>query len=144
MLFHRDINLSLLMNLQCDQPKEGVVNNPARMDDYCRERGFSGWFETSAKENINIDEASRFLVNRVSILYMSVSLSLAIIIYRCIFTSADCLFKSLAVELTSASFHQLFHPSITYQHSASSVHLQYQCFFTFGSIIQFWFSTHSL
>lgn len=50
---------------QCDQPKEGVVNNPARMDDYCRERGFSGWFETSAKENINIDEASRFLVNKV-------------------------------------------------------------------------------
>lgn len=43
-----------------------MVNNPARMDDYCRERGFSGWFETSAKENINIDEASRFLVNRVS------------------------------------------------------------------------------
>lgn len=44
------------------------MNNPARMDDYCRERGFSGWFETSAKENINIDEASRFLVNKVGYL----------------------------------------------------------------------------
>ncbi|KAK8400545.1 hypothetical protein O3P69_003306 [Scylla paramamosain] len=56
---------TVLLANKCDQPKEGVVNNPARMDDYCRERGFSGWFETSAKENINIDEASRFLVNRI-------------------------------------------------------------------------------
>ncbi|XP_069943420.1 uncharacterized protein [Cherax quadricarinatus] len=56
---------TVLLANKCDQPKEGVVNNPARMDDYCRERGFSGWFETSAKENINIDEASRFLVNKI-------------------------------------------------------------------------------
>ncbi|XP_071544698.1 uncharacterized protein [Panulirus ornatus] len=56
---------AVLLANKCDQPKEGVVNNPARMDDYCRERGFSGWFETSAKENINIDEASRFLVNKI-------------------------------------------------------------------------------
>ncbi|XP_050714464.1 uncharacterized protein LOC126997423 isoform X1 [Eriocheir sinensis] len=56
---------TVLLANKCDQPKEGVVNNPARMDDYCRDRGFSGWFETSAKENINIDEASRFLVNRI-------------------------------------------------------------------------------
>lgn len=56
---------TILLANKCDQPKEGVVNNPARMDDYCRERGFSGWFETSAKENINIDEASRFLVNKI-------------------------------------------------------------------------------
>ena len=36
------------------------------MDDYCKERGFAGWFETSAKENINIDEAAKFLVSSVS------------------------------------------------------------------------------
>lgn len=39
------------------------------MDEYCREKGFAGWFETSAKENINIEEAARSLVNKVSILF---------------------------------------------------------------------------
>lgn len=35
------------------------------MDDYVKEHGFAGWFETSAKENINIEEAARALVNKV-------------------------------------------------------------------------------
>jgi len=43
------------------------LNNTSQMDDFCNERGFIGRFETSAKENINIDEASRFLVDRVSL-----------------------------------------------------------------------------
>lgn len=37
------------------------------MDEYCKEKGFSGWFETSAKENINIEEAAKYLVNKVRI-----------------------------------------------------------------------------
>lgn len=37
------------------------------MEDYCKEKGFAGWFETSAKENINIEEATRALVRHVSI-----------------------------------------------------------------------------
>lgn len=49
---------------KCDQPKQGVVNTPAKMDDYVKEHGFTGWFETSAKENINIEEAARALVNK--------------------------------------------------------------------------------
>lgn len=32
---------------------------------FCDRHGFAGWFETSAKQNINIDEASRFLVSKV-------------------------------------------------------------------------------
>lgn len=39
------------------------------MDEYVKEHGFAGWFETSAKENINIDEAARALVNKVSTEY---------------------------------------------------------------------------
>ena len=35
------------------------------MDKFCEEKGFIGWYETSAKENINIDEASSFLVQKV-------------------------------------------------------------------------------
>jgi len=37
------------------------------MDKFCEEKGFIGWHETSAKENINIDEACKFLVQKVSI-----------------------------------------------------------------------------
>lgn len=37
------------------------------MDEYVKEHGFAGWFETSAKENINIEEAARALVNKVRI-----------------------------------------------------------------------------
>ena len=41
------------------------------MDKFCEEKGFIGWYETSAKENINIEEASKFLVQKV---YTSASL----------------------------------------------------------------------
>lgn len=41
------------------------------MDDYVREHGFAGWFETSAKLNINIEEAARALVNKVHLTFLS-------------------------------------------------------------------------
>lgn len=55
--------------LKCDQAKEGLVNNTSQMDEYCRDKGFLSWFETSAKENINIDEAARALVSKVGLLH---------------------------------------------------------------------------
>ncbi|KAK0180418.1 hypothetical protein PV327_006062 [Microctonus hyperodae] len=55
----------VLLANKCDQSKEGLVNSPGKMDDYCKEKNFAGWFETSAKENINIEEAARFLVNKI-------------------------------------------------------------------------------
>lgn len=45
------------------------------MDEYVKEHGFAGWFETSAKENINIDEAARALVNKVKGRFLALSLS---------------------------------------------------------------------
>ena len=65
--FESSLSLSLLLSLhyQCDMAKEGLVNNPQQMDDYCRDRGFVGWYETSAKENINVDEAAKCLVNYI-------------------------------------------------------------------------------
>ncbi|XP_069363313.1 uncharacterized protein Rab32 isoform X2 [Maniola hyperantus] len=55
----------ILLANKCDQQKEGIVNSATKMDEYCREKGFAGWFETSAKENINIEEAARSLVNKI-------------------------------------------------------------------------------
>lgn len=59
----------ILLANKCDQQKEGLVNFSDKMEEYCREKDFAGWFETSAKENINIEEAARFLVSKVC-LYM--------------------------------------------------------------------------
>ncbi|XP_068143821.1 LOW QUALITY PROTEIN: ras-related protein Rab-32 [Drosophila tropicalis] len=57
----------ILLANKCDQEKQGIVTQPEKMDEYVRENGFAGWFETSAKENINIDEAARALVNKILI-----------------------------------------------------------------------------
>ena len=38
------------------------------MDEYCREKGFVDWYETSAKENVNIDDAAKSLVTKVDYL----------------------------------------------------------------------------
>ncbi|KAH9382915.1 hypothetical protein HPB48_023540 [Haemaphysalis longicornis] len=51
--------------LQCDMSKEGIVNNPSAMNEFCKENNFAGWFLTSAKENLNIEEAARFLITQI-------------------------------------------------------------------------------
>jgi signal transduction protein with GAF and PtsI domain len=53
------------VGIQCDLAKEGLVKNSAQMEQYCEEKGFVGWFETSAKENLNINQAAEFLVQRI-------------------------------------------------------------------------------
>ncbi|KAK1338089.1 hypothetical protein QTO34_001199 [Cnephaeus nilssonii] len=55
---------AVLLANKCDQKKEGG-QSPAQMDQFCKEHGFTGWFETSAKDNINIEEAARFLVENI-------------------------------------------------------------------------------
>ncbi len=39
------------------------------MNNYCRENGFDKWFETSAKENNNIDTAIQYLISEVRYLF---------------------------------------------------------------------------
>uniref|UniRef100_UPI00398EA36E ras-related protein Rab-32a n=1 Tax=Pristiophorus japonicus TaxID=55135 RepID=UPI00398EA36E len=56
---------AVLLANKCDQQWDGLENNPAMMDRYCKDNGFVAWFQTSAKENINIDEATRFLVESI-------------------------------------------------------------------------------
>ncbi|KAJ8280430.1 hypothetical protein GJAV_G00054470 [Gymnothorax javanicus] len=60
----KNIAAVLLAN-KCDQGRDVLMNNGIEMDQFCKENGFVGWFETSAKENINIDEAADCLVKHV-------------------------------------------------------------------------------
>ena len=48
---------------KCDIETASV--NKEEMDSFCKENGFIGWFETSAKENINIHESAKSLVENI-------------------------------------------------------------------------------
>lgn len=44
---------------------DDAVIDRAKLDQFCEEKGFIGWFDTSAKKNTNIDKAARFLVDNI-------------------------------------------------------------------------------
>ncbi|XP_059842351.1 ras-related protein Rab-32-like [Hypanus sabinus] len=57
---------AVLLANKCDhQQWDGLENNQTSMDRYCKENGFVTWFQTSAKDNINVDEAVKFLVGNI-------------------------------------------------------------------------------
>lgn len=58
------IPVVLLAN-KIDLAKEEFAKNREQMDQFCRENNFVGWFETSAKDNVNIDKASAMLVQAI-------------------------------------------------------------------------------
>ena len=35
------------------------------MEKISKEKGFAGWFATSAKDNLNIEESAQYLVNKI-------------------------------------------------------------------------------
>lgn len=51
---------AVLLANKCDQKKDGS-QNPSQMDQFCREGGFVGWFETSAKVSIKRKHILTFL-----------------------------------------------------------------------------------
>ncbi|XP_038865067.1 LOW QUALITY PROTEIN: ras-related protein Rab-32 [Salvelinus namaycush] len=55
---------AVLLANKCDQT-EGNKELSSLMDNYCKEKGFLGWFETSAKDNPNVDEAGAFLMENM-------------------------------------------------------------------------------
>lgn len=59
----RPIPCVLIAN-KCDLAN-AINKSPEEMNGYCAENGFAGWFETSAKENKNIEEAVKFLVEKI-------------------------------------------------------------------------------
>ncbi|KAJ0061675.1 hypothetical protein NL108_005829 [Boleophthalmus pectinirostris] len=42
-----------------------LASHSPKLDTFCRENGFVAWFETSAKENTNIEEAANCLVGHI-------------------------------------------------------------------------------
>lgn len=49
-----------------------MVNSVAKMDEFCKENMFTAWYETSAKENIHIDDAAKTLVSQVTSIFYTV------------------------------------------------------------------------
>ena len=53
----------VLLGNKCDLDEAEI--DKTQLDKFCEEKRFCGWFDTSAKLNVNIDKASRFLVEKI-------------------------------------------------------------------------------
>jgi len=60
----RPLPVILLAN-KCDIANENQHLNPEKMDSYIKENGFISWYETSAKEDVNISKAIKNLVGHI-------------------------------------------------------------------------------
>eukprot|EP01010_Urceolus_cornutus_P000961 NODE_1474_length_893_cov_276.994076_g1141_i0.p2 GENE.NODE_1474_length_893_cov_276.994076_g1141_i0~~NODE_1474_length_893_cov_276.994076_g1141_i0.p2 ORF type:complete len:207 (+),score=38.05 NODE_1474_length_893_cov_276.994076_g1141_i0:67-687(+) len=60
---HSHIPCVLVAN-KCDLPAV-PQRTKEELDHFCEEHGFAGWFETSSKENINIEKSFKFLVEKI-------------------------------------------------------------------------------
>uniref|UniRef100_A0A673BRJ9 Ras-related protein Rab n=1 Tax=Sphaeramia orbicularis TaxID=375764 RepID=A0A673BRJ9_9TELE len=67
----RDLDSKVCLNSGCPIPAVLLANKcdlagQARdLDKFCKDNSFLGWFETSAKDNINVEEAGAFLVKHM-------------------------------------------------------------------------------
>ncbi|GLD64666.1 rab32_Rab38 domain-containing protein [Lates japonicus] len=60
----RPVPAVLLAN-KCDQRRHGLCPKLPKLENFSREYGFVGWYETSAKDNTNIDAAITCLVKSI-------------------------------------------------------------------------------
>ncbi|XP_062372318.1 ras-related protein Rab-38 [Sardina pilchardus] len=60
----RPVPAVLLAN-KCDQELYGLCSKLPKLDTFSREQGFVGWYETSARDNTNIDAAMMCLVENI-------------------------------------------------------------------------------
>ena len=62
---HTDIPIpTLLLANKCDLTPE-IPMTEQELNDFCDEHNFIGWFNTSAKENTNVDKAMMYLVQKI-------------------------------------------------------------------------------
>jgi len=50
---------------QCDMFSKDFQDKVEHLDEFCKDKGFHAWFQTSAKEDTGIDEAVRCLAAKV-------------------------------------------------------------------------------
>lgn len=55
----------ILLANKTDLATEGICRDERQMQEYCDNNGFIGWFKTSAKDGSGIEDASKFLVERI-------------------------------------------------------------------------------
>ncbi|KAG7495467.1 ras-related protein Rab-38-like [Solea senegalensis] len=56
---------AVLLANKCDQRPNGLCPKLPKLENFSRDYGFVGWFETSAKDNTNIDAAITCLVKNI-------------------------------------------------------------------------------
>ncbi|XP_012686230.2 ras-related protein Rab-38 [Clupea harengus] len=55
----------VLLGNKCDQQRYGLCSKLPKLDTFSREQGFVGWYETSAKDDTNIEAAITCLVENI-------------------------------------------------------------------------------
>ena len=50
---------------KCDQPLQGLASQSQGMDVYAKDKGFAGWFNVSARDNVNVEKAADFLIQKI-------------------------------------------------------------------------------
>ena len=76
----------LLIANKCDVEPESIKSLPS-LGQFCKENKFCGYYLTSAKENINVNEALHFLVEQVCLL--------------------DSIYKLIKINKNTNAFHYL-------------------------------------
>ncbi|XP_026185833.1 ras-related protein Rab-38 isoform X1 [Mastacembelus armatus] len=56
---------AVLLANKCDQRRHGLCPKLPKLENFSKEYGFVGWYETSAKDNTNINAAITCLVNNI-------------------------------------------------------------------------------
>ncbi|KAL6118247.1 uncharacterized protein ACO6RY_03082 [Pungitius sinensis] len=56
---------AVLLANKCDQRSQGLCPKLPKLETFCRQYGFAGWYETSAKDDTNIDAAVACLVKSI-------------------------------------------------------------------------------
>jgi hypothetical protein len=59
-MFQVDLAKDSMMSM-----KQSTGSGQSQMDKFVKEKEFLDWFETSAKDNLNIDEACKCLVTKI-------------------------------------------------------------------------------
>lgn len=56
----------VLLANKCDAEKIDIAKDVEALNQFSKQQGFVGWYYTSPKDNINIEQSARFLVEKVS------------------------------------------------------------------------------